>query len=259
MNNRKNSRTTVHIREIIVKCVTHENVCPTDVVRAFGISVCTVHKWLRHHRDEGSAGLENRSSAANTLRHKLPTEWEEVIVYLRRSISMTACCIAEMLKLARSTVAAVLNRHRMGKLEYPTLKVPVRRFERATPGDLLHLDIKKLAKFDRPGHRITGNRRVNSRGARWEWVHVCADDHSRLAYLEVLKDKKAETAAAFMERATECFQKLGVPVKEVMTENGGCYRQKFFRSICARFDLRIFSPDPTGRTPTARPRASYKR
>ena len=244
MNNHKNSRTTVHIREIIVKRVTHENVCPADVARAIGISVRTVHKWLRRHRDEGSAGLENRSSAATTLRHKLPTEWEEVIMYLRRSFRMTACCIAERLKLARSTVAAVLNRHRMGKLKYLTPKEPVRRFERATPGDLLHLDIKKLAKFDRPGHRITGNRRVNSRGARWEWVHVCVDDHSRLAYVEVLQDEKGETAAAFMQRATKYFQKMGIPVNEVMTDNGPCYRSRDFKKTCELHDLRHIRTRP---------------
>ena len=107
---------------------------------------------------------------------------------------MSARYIARKLQLARSTVAAVLKRHNMGKLKQFDPKEPVRRFERAAPGELLHLDIKKLAKFDKPGHRITGNRRVNSRGAQSELVHVCVDDYTRLAYVEVLQDEKAETA-----------------------------------------------------------------
>ena len=109
MNNHKNSRTTVHIREIIVKCLIHENVRPADAARAFGISVSTVHKWLRRHCDEGSASLEIRSSATNTLRHKLPAAYEELIMYLRRPFRMSARYIVRKLELLRSAVAAMLN------------------------------------------------------------------------------------------------------------------------------------------------------
>ena len=104
--------------------------------------------------------------------------------------------------------------------------------------DPLHPDIKKLAKFDKPGHRITGNLRVNSRGAQWEFVHVCVNDYSRLAYVEVLQDEKAETAAAFMERANRALPETRRRLNEVMTDNGACYRSKLFWKICVRFDLR---------------------
>ena len=168
---------------------------PADVVRDFGISARTVHKWLKH---------------------------------------------------------------RMGQLKYQVPKEPVRHYERTVPGDLLHLDIKKLAKFDQHGHRITGNRKVNSRGARWEFVHVYVDDHSRPACVKVLKDETGETAAPFLERATEHFQKMGIPVNQVMADNRPCYRSKDFKKTREQFDLRHLFTRPYRPRATARPGASDK-
>ena len=157
---------------------------------------------------------------------------------------MSARYIARKLKLARSTVAAVLERQHMGKLKQLDPKEPVRRFERVAPGEPLNLDIEKQAEFDQAGHRITDNRRVNSRGAQWEFVHVCADDYTRLAYAVVLQDEMVETAAAFLERATKHLQKLGVTVNQVMINNGACYRSKVLRKTCKRFDLRYLFTRP---------------
>ena len=248
MNNYKNCRTTVHIREIIVKRMIHENVCPADVARAFGIRVRTVHKWLRRRRDEGSACLENRSSVAHTLRHRLSAAYEELIVYLRRSFRMSARYIARKPQLARSTVAALLKRHCMGKLKQLDPKEPVRRFERAAPGELLHLDIKKLDKLDQPDHRITGNRRVNGRGARWEFVHVCVDDYSQLAYVEVLQDEKGETAAASWSGPPSTSRNWASPSTRSLPTTGHATDRKSSGRPASDSIFTIFSPDPTGRS-----------
>ena len=190
------------------------------------------------------ARLENRSSAANTLRQKQPKLHEEMVIGLRLCFLRAARLITKVLELPRSTVVVELNRHRVGQLKYLVPKEPVRRYERTVPGNLLHLDIKKLAKFDRVGPRVTGNRRVKSRGAQWEFVHVCVDDYSRLAHVEVLKDKEGETASTFLERETECFQNLGITVNQVMTDNGAGYRSKVFRKTCERFDIRPLRTRP---------------
>ena len=251
MNNHKSSRTTVYNREIILVRMINENARPADVARAFGISVRTVHKCLRRHRDKESPDLEHRSSAATSLWRKLPSAYEKLIMYLRRYFLMSARYIARNLKLARSTVAAVLKRHHMGTLKQLDSKEPVRRFERAAPRDLLHLDIKKLAKFDKPGHRITGNRRVNSRGVLWEWVHVCVDDYTRLSYVVVCRrmsmccrTRRLKPKLPSWSGPLSTSKNLGVPVNEVMADNGTCYRSKVFQKICERFNFRHLSTRP---------------
>ena len=126
----------------------------------------------------------------------------------------------------------------MGKHKQFDPMEPMRRYERVVLGHLLRLDIKKLARFDQLGHGVTGNGRVSSGGAGWERAHVCVDDHTRLTYVDVLPDELGETAAAFLERAIEHFQKMGVALNQIMTDNGSCYRLKIFRKTCERFNTR---------------------
>ncbi len=249
MNVHKNARTTLHSRALIVSRVLDDGRPPVSVAADFGISERTVYKWLARYRVEGRAGLCDRSSAARHLPHKLPEAWVELILRLRRVYRMTALAIAGRLQLARSTVAAVLKRHRLNRLRLLDPPAPARRYEHAAPGDMIHLDIKKLARFRRIGHRITGDRTHASRGAGWDFVHVCIDDHSRLAYIEVLETEKKEAAAGFLKRAVAWFAAKGVTVRRVMTDNGSCYRSKLFNKTCQTFGAKhVYTKPYTPRT-----------
>ena len=244
MNAHKNARTTTHIRLLIIQRVLEEGRTPKSVATDFGVSVRTVYTWLARYRAEGLGGLENRPSTARNLPHKLPAPWVELILTLRRKYRMTALEIAQRLHVARSTVAAALKRHGLNRLRFLDPVEPIRRYERDAPGDLIHLDVKKLARFWRVGHRITGDRKNASDGAGWDYVHVCIDDHSRLAYVEVLNDEKRHTAIAFMVRALRWFRSRGVAVKRVMTDNGACYISRAFAKACRWLAIRHIRTRP---------------
>jgi len=244
MNSHKNARTTVHTRLVLVQRVSELGQSPCRVAEDLGVSVRTVHKWLSRYRSEGRAGLENRSSAPHRIPHRLDERWVALIEQLRREFRMTLRQIAESLELACSTVAAALKRLGLNRLKLLEPKEPVRRFERKRPGELLHLDIKKLGRIRGIGHRITGDRRARARGIGWEYVHVCIDDHSRLAYVEVLADERAESACAFLKRAVAWFAGQGVKVLGVMTDNGSCYVSRAFAALCGRLRLRHLRTRP---------------
>jgi transposase InsO family protein len=159
------------------------------------------------------------------------------VVYLR-GYRQPAKRIAEALGLARSTVSAVLARNGLGSqasLEPPR---PPNRYERRQAGELLHLDTKRLARFYRPGHRLTGSRLNASDGAGWEFVHIAIDDFSRIAYVEILPDEKGPTCAAFLRRACRWFARQGITIRALLTDNGTGYRSHCFRSECLRAGLR---------------------
>ena len=244
MNIHKNARTTPHIRGLIASRVLDQNLPPCRVAEELGISLRTVYKWLARYRSEGPAGLRDHSSTARRIPHRLPAAIVDLIAKLRREFRMTARHIAKQLRLARSTVAAVLKRLGLNRLKLLEPKEPIRRYERKKPGELIHLDIKKLGRFWRAGHRITGNRRISSDGAGWEFAHVCIDDHSRLAYVEVLSDERKESAVAFLKRALAWFARKGVKVQRVMTDNGSCYISKAFGAACRAHSLRHIRTRP---------------
>ncbi len=216
----------------MVRCVLGEGRSPKSVATDFGVSERTVYKWLARFRAEGAAGPENRPSRARRLAHRLPEPRVALILRLRRDYRLTAPEIAERLRVARSTVAGVLARHGLGRLELLEPKAPARRYERSAPGELLHLDVKKLARFWRVGHRITGDRRGGSNGAGWDFVHVCIDNYSRLAYVEILADERRHTTTGFPVRALRWFRARGVAVKRVMTDNGCGYVSRLFAKTC---------------------------
>lgn len=237
MNIHENARTTPHSRATLVRRVRELGWIVPIAARAAGISERTAYKWLRRHRDEGTAGLRDRSCRARTLRHALSPQRCELVLFLR-GFRMPARLIAEQLGMRLSTVSAVLARNGVGSqaaLEPPR---PPCRYERRHAGDLLHLDIKKLVRFDRPGHRITGSRLAQSRGAGWEFVHVAIDDFSRLAYAEILPNERGATCAAFMGRACAWFANQGITIKALLTDNGAGYRSHRFRQACQRARLR---------------------
>jgi transposase-like protein len=185
---------------------------------AAGVSVRTLSKWLRRYREEGEQGLLDRSSAPRSVPRRTPAERVAVIATLRR-LRMTAAEIAETLSMPVSTVSVVLARIGLGKLSRLEPPEPPNRYERRRPGELLHIDVKKLGRIGRPGHRVNGDRRTRARGIGWEFVHVAIDDATRLAYVEVLDDDKATTAVGFLRRAVAHFAAHGVQVERVMTDN----------------------------------------
>jgi transposase InsO family protein len=219
-----------------------------EAAEAAGVSDRTAAKWLSRWRAEGDRGLADRPSAPKRVPHRTPALRVEAIVALRR-LRMTAAEIAELLSMALSTVSAVLRRVGLGKLSRLEPAEPPNRYERARPGELVHLDVKKLGRILRPGHRVTGTKRGRRQarrtaaGARvgvagWEFVHVCVDDATRLAYAEVLANERGPTAAQFLERAVAWFRSMGITVERILSDNGACYRSRAHAAACHELGLR---------------------
>jgi transposase InsO family protein len=246
MNIHENARTTPASRALLVHRVREQDWSVASAAAAAGVSRRTAYKWLRREHDEGAAGLRDRSSRAQRLPHALPREWTQLIVYLRH-FRQPARQIGLQLGIARSTVSAVLSRHGLGAQRALEPPRPPARYERRRPGDLLHVDIKRLARFWRPGHRLTGSRLRQSCGAGWEFVHVAVDDHSRIAYAEILPDERGATCAAFLRHACAWFARQGIAIRRVLTDNGTGYRAHRFRDACRGLRLRHIRTKP--RTP----------
>ena len=244
MNAHKNARTTPFGRAVMIRRVLQEGWSVAAVAASFEVSTRTVRKWLARFRREGRAGLESRSSAPHLVANQLPAPWLTRIARLRREYRMTGEEIALRLRLPRSTVASHLRRLGLGRLAALEPSEPARRYSRARAGELVHLDIKKLARFRRIGHRITGDRRQGSEGAGWEFVHVAVDDASRLAYVEVLPDEKRQSVTGFLVRALRWFKRQGIRVERVMTDNGAGYVSRLFRKVCRLLRLRHLRTRP---------------
>lgn len=232
MNIHSCARTSVRGRALLVRRVTEEGWTVGEAAEAAGISARTVYKWLARFEDEGAAGLGDRSSRPKRSPTQVPRGWQELVLELRRS-RMTGAQIAKRLKIPRSTVARVLKRHGLARLKFLDPPTPIRRYEKQRPGELIHLDVKKLGRFRAPGHRVTGVRNDLSAGCGWEFVHVCIDDFTRLAYVEILPDEKGLTCVAFLKRAVAWFAAHGVRVRRVMTDNGSGYIAKDFGAAVA--------------------------
>jgi transposase InsO family protein len=200
---------------------------------AAGVSERTAWKWVDRFRREGEAGLEDRASAPKTVPGRTPPEREQLILTLR-DLRFTSPEIAETLGMPLSTVGAVLSRHGLGKLPRLQPDEPPNSYERPRPGELVHIDVKKLGRIGRPGHRVHGDRRAQVRGIGWEFVHVAVDDATRLAYVEVLEDEKGATAAGFLRRAIAFFRRYGIRVERVLTDNGSCYRALVHALACRK-------------------------
>jgi transposase InsO family protein len=228
---------------------------------AAGVSGRTAVKWVGRFRDGGLAGLEDRSSAPRRGPTRTPVERVEAIRKLRQ-LRLTAAEIAELLSMALATVSRWLKRIGLGKRSRLEPPEPANRYERARPGELVHVDIKKLGRFRGPGKRVTGHQRGRAsqtttagrgRGVLgWDFVHVCVDDATRLAYVEVLGDERGATAAAFLERAAAWFAERGVELERVMSDNGSCYISREHARACQKLGLRHL------RTRPYRPRTNGK-
>jgi transposase InsO family protein len=243
-----NARTCPKSRRLLVRRIEEEGWALTPAAEAAGVSVRTARKWLARWRAEGEAGLLDRSSAPRRRPTRLPADRLEAVEALRR-LRMTAAEIAEVLGMALSTVSRWLRRIGLGRRSRLTPPEPPNRYERKRPGELVHVDVKKLGRIGRrgAGHRVLGAGRrqsqeketVTRRGATgWEFVHVCVDDATRLAYVEVLPDEKGATAAGFLRRAAAWFRGMGVTVERVLSDNGACYRSRIHAAACAELGLR---------------------
>jgi transposase InsO family protein len=246
-----NARTCLHGRRLLIERVLDQGWTLSRAAEAAGVSVRTVSKWLARFRAEGVEGLLDRSSAPISVPSRTPEERVELIALLRR-LRMTSAEIAETLSMPLSTVSTVLNRIGLGRLSRLEPPEPPNRYERRRAGELLHVDVKKLGRIGRPGHRVNGDRRTRSRGIGWEYVHICIDDATRLAYVEVLEDEKAVTAAAFLRRAVAHFRAYGITVEQVMTDNGSAYVSIVHALACKALKLKHI------RTRPYRPRTNGK-
>jgi transposase InsO family protein len=250
MNVHKNARLTPHSRAELVRRVLQENQSPKAVATAMGVSDRTVRKWVGRFRSEGAVGLVDRSSRPRRLRSPTPTAIAEKIGYLRRQ-RFTGKQIAEETGVSSATVSRVLRRLGLSRLRDLEPAEPIRRYERENPGELIHIDIKKLGRFKQVGHRITGDRTGQSHdrstkrgGPGWEFVHVCIDDASRIGYSEIKPDEKARSAVTFLKAAVAYYASLGVKVQRVMTDNGSCYRSRAFARACKRLGIKHIRTRP---------------
>jgi transposase InsO family protein len=239
MNLHSRARTCPASRALLVRRVERQRWTIAAAAEAAGVSRKTASKWLGRFRLEGLGGLRDRSSRPHRSPLRLDREREKLILDLRLS-RKTIVQIAAALKLDRSRVARVLRRHGLSRLRSLEPPVPVRRYEWARPGDMLHLDVKKLGRVKGLGHRITGDRSKGrrNRGIGWEYVHVCVDDASRVAYVEVLGDELGTTTSAFLERAIVHYRELGIRTRRVLTDNGSPYLSRAFAQTCARSRVR---------------------
>jgi len=239
MNTHQNARTTFHGRVLLVKRIVSEHWKIAEAAEAAGISSRTASKWLARFRAGGERMLRDRSSAPARPRCSLSQEALTSIEALRRQ-RLTHQAIADRLGLARSTVGYVLRRLGLGRLEAIEPKPPILRYERQKPGELIHIDSKKLGRIDGIGHRMTGDRRgqSNKRGTGWEALHVAIDDASRLAYTEIRPDETKESATAFLANALAFFSRHGVTVERIMSDNGSAYKSHAFRDLLKDAGLR---------------------
>lgn len=248
----RNAKTCPKSRALIASRVVEEGWSLTQAAEAAGVSEPTARKWVR--RAMAGESLEDRSSAPKRIPHRTPAERIRAIEVLRR-LRMTAAEIAELLEMALSTVSLWLKRIGLGKRSRLEPPQPANRYERRRPGELVHIDIKKLGRISvrGAGHRVTGSRKSQikrrvgtgwSKVTGWEFVHVCIDDYSRLAYAEVLPEETGRAAIGFLGRAIAWFAERGIRIERVMTDNGSAYRSRAHAVICQELGLRHIRTRP---------------
>jgi transposase InsO family protein len=237
MNLHKHARLTPRGRALLVSRVIDEGLRVEEVAQAAGVSVRTAYKWLARFRDEGAAGLLDRTSKPHGCPHATPDAMIGQLIE-RRHQRRAYRQIAVEFRLATSTVGRLLKRVGLNRLSELEPRPIPQRYEYAAPGELLHLDIKKLGRFWRPGHRVTGDRQGASDGAGWDFVHVAIDDASRVAFGTVLPNERGSSACTALLQTLRHYRSLGVRFTRVMTDNGSCYRSRPFRRLLRRLGLR---------------------
>ena len=243
MDIHKNARSCPASRALLVERVVVERSSVAAAARAAGISRRRAYEWLRRHRMGGVEALNDRRSRPHRCRRITPLNLRVLIVELRRTERLTCRQIGAAVGLSCATVARVLGHAGLSRLSSLDPPPAPRRYEWAHPGDLLHIDVKKLGRIEGVGHRITGDRRHRPR-AGWEFAHVCIDDASRLTYVEVLSSERKRTAIGFLHRAVRWFAKCGVVVRRLLTDNGNAYRSHLFAATCRRLRIKHLRTKP---------------
>ena len=251
MDYHHNARLTIYSREELARKVLQGRLTLNSAAAEFKVSRQTAAKWVRRFRRGGSTALLDRSSRPHHSPRTSSPELASRVENLRRE-RWTGLRISQATGLSRATVSRILTRLQLNTLPSLTPPVPLIRYELPTPGDLLHIDIKKLARIHKPGHRMTGNPQDETRGAGWEFLYVAIDDHSRIAFTAMLPNEKADSASDFLRQAVAYFARLGISTRRVMTDNGPCFCSRLFAHTCRQFDLkhsrtRIYTPRTNGK------------
>jgi len=249
MDIHKNARTTPHSRAEMARRVIVERQTTAMVAAAFGVCVKTVGKWVDRFRQAGPDALVDRSSRPHRLHKQTPETVREAVIHLRR-MRRPGSEIARETGVSPATISRILRAVRLSRARDLDPPQPVRRYEHERPGDMIHLDIKKLGRFDRIGHRITGDRTAQSsprgrgKGCGWEFVHICIDDASRVSFTQIHPNEKAPAAVAHLVASVAYYQSLGVSVRRVLTDNGPCYKSHTFKDACRDLGLKHIRTKP---------------
>jgi transposase InsO family protein len=237
MDYHQNARLTVHSREQLAKRVVEQGVTLKLAAASFNISAKTAAKWVRRYREAGRAGLGDRSSRPRRCPRATSSSLQEKVLALRR-LRYNGLRIAMALGLSRATVSRILRRAGMNRLRSLDPPPPVVRYEHKHPGDLIHFDIKRLARIVQPGHRVHGDRTRETRGAGYEYLHIAIDDHSRISFAAVLPDQTGASAQLFFHSSRAYFSRFGFSVRRVLTDNGSCYKDGRFRMLLSKLHLK---------------------
>jgi transposase InsO family protein len=245
MDTHKNAPLTPKGREMMVRAVQDDGLSKAEAARRFHTTPKTVAKWVARFEADGVEGLRDRSSRPLSSPSQATSAVCQAVEALRRQ-RRTGEHIAAEVGVSTATVSRILKRLGLNRLSALEPAEPVRRYERAVPGEIIHIDIKKLGRFDRIDHRITGDRtgQSKSRGVGWEYLHLAIDDHSRLAYSEILPDEKRASCLRFLFNALRFFQSLGVKARRVMTDNGSSFRSRRYAKAMRRLKIKHLRTRP---------------
>jgi len=251
MDYHHHARLTIYSREQLARTVLAGELTLNAAAAAFKVSRQTAAKWVRRFRLGGRDLLCDRSSRPQHSPRTTSPELVRRVACLRRE-RWTGVRIAQTTGLSRATVSRLLTRLKLNKARMLEPPLPVLRYEHPAPGDLLHIDIKKLARIHKPGHRLTGNPQDETRGAGWEFLYVAVDDHSRIAFTALLPDEKAASASAFLHQAAAYFARLGIAVRRLLTDNGPCFCSRQFAQACQERQIqprrtRFYTPRTNGK------------
>ena len=251
MNTHKNARLTFLRRLEMVEDITKRGLSASEAGLAHGVSAVTARKWLGRYLAGGAAALMDKSSRPELSPKAIDPSVAMTIIELRRKLFLQAR-IAAYTGVSKASVSRVLKRAGMSKLTDLSPKEDVQRYEHDAPGELLHIDIKKLGRFDKVGHRITGDRTQRARDIGWDYVFVAVDDHSRVAFTQIHPDETKQSAESFLRATVSHFESLRVPIQRIITDNGKCFHSALFGAACLELGIaqkftRAYRPQTNGK------------